>query len=194
MKEKTTVAKKPEMDLAKEKSINTALAHMKHKDLQRECVLRGLQFEKIVEFDHHALSNWFYHNFESPSDLARLTLYDIWMEEQLQAKGYKKGDAALAPCFRLGFTPDLESITPKTPGVQKQIVQAVDTQPKEVKPKRVVDAETGVYSGTKKNLTYKLTDEGMELDKIVEKVLELFPEAQEKSIKIWHKRRLNETK
>lgn len=194
MKDKTTIAKKP-VDKDREQRIDKVLAHLKHKDLQRECILRGLDFAKIVEFDHHALSNWFYHNFEEPQDLTKLTLYDVWMEDQLQKRGYKKGDAILAPSFRLGFTPDLDGLPLKTPGVSTTLKQVANSaEPKEVKPKRTVDETTGVYTGTKKNLTYTLTDEGMELSQIIEKVLERFPDAQEKSIKIWNKRRLNENK
>jgi hypothetical protein len=193
MKAKTTNRKG--LSDALEDRIDRELARFKHKDLQRECILRGLEFKLIVEFDHHQLASWFRQNFENSQSLERLTLYDVWVENQLVERGYKKGDAILAPSLRFAFIPDMEKIGKiQTPGVQKGISPASDQVVKENKPKRIVDTSTGVYTGTKKNLTYQLTDEGKKLDDIIKTVMEKFPEAQEKSIKIWHKRRLAEKK
>lgn len=178
--------------------IDRELAHMKHSDLQRECVLRGLEPKFIVEWDHHKLSNWFYHNYEKGQDVTKLAEYDIWMEQQLSDKGYKKGDAVMAPCFRLGFSPDIKEIKDiNTPGVIKQtatVLSMVAAQKDETKPKRSVDESTGVVSGTKKNLTFQLSKKGLSQDEIIRQVLEAFPDAQEKSIKIWIKREKNGTK
>lgn len=192
MEKKTT--KKSERDPDREDRINRALSKLRHKDLQRECILRGLEFQNIVDFDHHELSNWFYHNFEKPEELDRLSEYDAWIEQQLQDRGHKKGDAILSPSFRFGFSPDLEKIDGEVTTAFKTsvVLNAVDKIEKEVKIKREVDQETGIKSGTKKNLTYQLQKKGVSIEETIKQVLEAFPEAQEKSIKIWYKRSLNE--
>lgn len=190
MKKKKT--KQPgiiKVDVTREDRIDRELSRMRHKDLQRACILKGLEFAKIVEFDHHDLSNWFFHHFDDAEDLSKLPEYDTWLEQQLQARGHKKGDAIMSPSLRFAFSPDMADIKPavnKTP-----LLESVSNEPKQ---KREADPATGVISGTKKNLTYQLTDQGLPMDEIISKVKEAFPAAEEKSIKIWHKRRINETK
>lgn len=185
--------KDPSSDESREDRINRVLAHMKHRDLQRACILKGLEFKLIVEYDHHKLANWYYKNFGEPEDLHHLEEYDIWVENVLQEQGYKKGDAVLAPAFRFGFSPEVNGMKGiQTPGAATPPMKSeVEDKPKT---KRVVDESTGVYSGTKKNLTYTLTNEGLGIEEILKRVLEKFPEAQDKSIKIWHKRRLKAIK
>lgn len=188
-------SKQPTDDQDRDIRINKALYNMKHSDLQKTCVLKGLEFRFIVEWDHHKLSNWFYHNFELGENPVLLDEYDAWMNKQLEERGYKKGDSVFAPCFRLGFAPAIDEITHiKTPGVTTKVIPVSVTIKGEDKPKRSVDEATGVVSGTKKNLTFTLTKQGLDLPKIVEAVLKAFPDAQEKSIKIWYKRCLNGTK
>lgn len=179
---------------SREDRINYELGQMRHKDLQKACVSRGLDFQKIIDWDHHKLSNWFFKNYELGEDATKLTEYDAFIEGKLMERGYKKGDAILAPSFRLGFSPDIGEIKNiQTPGASQPPprVSAPEDKPKS---KRVVDELTGVYSGTKKNLTYTLTDEGIGIEEIITKVIKQFPDAQDKSIKIWNKRRLKELK
>ena len=178
---------------SREDRINDVLSQMKHKDLQRACILKGLEPKYIVEWDHHKLAGWFYANFDNGENLLLLQEYDSWLEGQLQSRGYKKGDAILAPALRFGFTPDMDEIKGlQTPGAAAPLPKLEVVE--KPKTKRLVDEVTGVYSGTKKNLTYTLTDEGVAIDEIIKKVLEKFPDAQDKSIKIWHKRRLKQIK
>lgn len=181
------------VEVTREDRINRALSRMRHRDLQRECILRGLEFNKIIEFDHHGLANWFFEHFEDVEDLTRLTEYDLWIEAQLQERGHKKGDVILSPSFRFGFSPDMSEV--KVLGITTGRFQVTEPNTSaEPKMKREADPATGVISGTKKNLTYQLTDQGLSIDEIIAKVKESFPQAEEKSIKIWQKRRLNETK
>lgn len=188
-KKKTKEPKIYRVDVTREDRINRALSRMKHKELQQACIMRGLEFDKVVEFDHHDLANWYFHHFEDPEDISKLPTYDNWIEEQLQLRGHKKGDAILSPSLRLGFTPDMSTI--KAPPAPKLLAPAKNNSD-EPKIKREADPETGVLAGTKKNLTYQLTDQGMPIAEIIAKVKEAFPAAEEKSIKIWQKRRLNE--
>lgn len=172
-----------------EDRINRELAMMKHKDLQAACISRGLEFDNVLKFSHHDLANWFYKNYERSENPQLLNEYDAWVEEQLQKRGYKKGDAIMSPHLRLGFVPPMSDI-PEPRIIKPE--NSENNKPKIVKTeKRKKDESTGVYSGTKKNLTYQLTDEGKTTEEIIKAVIEKFPDAQEKSIKIWIKRRLN---
>lgn len=163
-----------------------ALAKMKYRDLKLACVARGMPFEEVIAADHPKLASWFNQNFENGEDPTLLNEFDVYVEEQLQQRGYKKGDAILAPCFRLGYIPPMEDLPdqPKRVG----IVVKMETKPEEQKPKREVDTETGIIAGTKKALTYKCQKDGKSLDETVKIVKDKFPEAQDKSIKIWFQR------
>lgn len=177
--------------VTKEDKVNRALQGLKHRGLQRECIVRGMTFQEVVDADHWRLATYFYDHFEDPEDLSKLTDYDTWMEAKLEERGHKKGDVILSPSFRFGFAPDLDQIgtiqTPGRPRLEKPVGDAIAPPAK-----REVDTETGVVSGTKKNLTYQLTDQGLAIDEIIDKVVESFPQADPKSIKIWYKRRLKE--
>lgn len=180
----------PKADRSRDEKINEALAMLKHKDLQRECVLRGLDFEKVVEYDHHKLANFFYLNFEVEKGTdGLLDAFDKWIEEQLVNKGYKKGDAILHPSLRLGVT-HLEDIKDDRPSKALKPVNENSPIVNIPKTKREKDPVTGVYTGTKKNLTYTLAKAGKSFGEIVKAVKDKFPDAQEKSIKIWQKRAL----
>ena len=193
-----TKKKKPKINISeiddpkkKEEKILEKLAVMKHRELQKECILRGLEFNFLVEWDHNKLASWYIKEYDRLHDPKKLDEFDIWMEEQLEGKGYKKGNAMLSPCFRMGFTGNLEEInTTKIidPEMKKEPIVKID------KPKRVKDEELGIMKGTKKELTYKLSLEGKDMDDIILQVTKKFPEAQEKSIKIWAKRALKEAK
>lgn len=191
MKKKKKKEPKPyKVEITREDKIDRALSRMRHKELQQACIMRGIEFEEVVEFDHHDLANWFFHHFDNAEELAKLDEYDIWLEQKLQERGHKKGDAILSPSLRFGITPDMTKIKPSIAAGKIQTSEPnISTEPKI---KREADPSTGVITGTKKNMTYQLTDLGIPLSEIIEKVKDSFPDAQEKSIKIWHKRRLNE--
>jgi hypothetical protein len=158
------------------------LQEMKHKDLKRACIVRGLEFEQVVNLTVPALSNWFVQNYENGQNTILLDEYDAWLLGVLKERGIKDGDALLHPSLRLGyhgeFNPETGDIITKRPkGIKK---------PK--KPKRERDEETKLFTGTKKALTYKCQKEGKTLDETYKIVKEQFPEAVEKSMKIWYNR------
>jgi hypothetical protein len=138
--------------------------------------------EEVVKASHFKLVGFVYHNFDSGQDVKRLDLFDAYVQEELTKKGYKKGDAMLSPSLRLGFTQGIEKLDK-----MKEPTKPT-AEPKVKKPKAEVDEKTGVRKGTKKAMTYELTNQGIAMDKIIEKVKAAFPDAEEKSIKIWHKR------
>lgn len=160
------------------------LTGFKHRDLQRACIVRGLEPTLIADYDHHKLVSWFINNYENAQDEKLLLDYDLWVEEHLQERGYKKGDIMLAPSLRYSYVKDIEN-APKLINPKPFTVPKVESSGKT---KSFMDEKTGVRTGTKKSLTYKLTLEGLTIDSIIKQVKESFPEAQEKSIKIWSKK------
>jgi len=180
--EKTTKLN-PEQIKARDKVINEKLSLMRRRDLVEACIKRGMEFKEIVEASNHSLANFFYKNFEKEvfGD-ARLNEFDAWVEEILMKNGHMKGEPMLNPIFRLGFSPMTDGEIkhePKAIPYKKEVVEKV---------KRMVNEDTGIVSGTKKDLTYQLTQKGKSLEYIIKKVTEKFPDAKEKSITIWHKR------
>jgi hypothetical protein len=166
------------------------LGMMKHKELVCACILRGMPFEKVLEVDHNGLGSFFIQNFDAPEDPNKLTEYDSWLDNILEQRGHKVGDAIRSPLLKVGYVGkgDLSDAPTKIiePGTEGKKLPEV----KEVKEKREKDETTGVVSGTKKNLTYTLAKEGVPIEEVVKRVIEQFPEAKDKSIKIWYKRAL----
>lgn len=158
------------------------LQHLKHKDLQRACVGRGMPFELAVSLGTPEMQGWFVKNYDNGQNLMFLDEFDDWKEEQLKGRGYEKGDPMFHPSLRLGFIGSKDDDGEGT-SVKKPRLKSLD---KKEKPKRERIEGTKVLSGTKKALTYQLTIEGIPIAKIIEKVMKQFPEASDKSIKIWH--------
>lgn len=164
------------------------LQNLTHRDLQRECVLRGLDSESVVEWSHHKLVSWFHEHFEDGQDFNRLTLHDTWVDSKLIERGYKRGDALLSPALKFGYTGDIAKMDKvKSPKPENSVPS------RNKKPPVEVDAITKVRKGTKKSLTYdSAVKEKLSLEDTIKRVKESFPDAEEKSIKIWYKRSLKD--
>lgn len=164
--------------------VSREIQNMRHKDLQRACVMRGMPFEKVVESTTPELIGWFTSHYETNGDPTLLTEFDAWVDKKLKDKGYVKGDAIFHPQLKLGFfsADDLPDSTFKKKIPEKQ------PEDQREKPRREKDEEMGVIKGTKKALTYQCCKEGKNLQDTTDLVTEKFPEAQAKSIAIWYKR------
>ncbi len=160
-----------------------AAAQMRHRDFQRECIVRGLSFEFVLTMDHTQLVEWFVTNYDNGQDLTRLSQFDAFVDAELIKRGYKKGDALLHPSLKFGYIPTSSINSPSSPTLSPR-----NSTPKTTKvtssPKREKDSH-GLVSGTKKSYTYELAEQGLPLPEIISQVKERFPEAQESSIKIW---------
>lgn len=161
-----------------------AASSMKFKELQRANVARGLEFDDAVNFDFHQHQSWFIRNEHLGQNLSFLDDFDNWMTEQLKAIGYKVTDPINHPSLRLGFVPEMneDGETKNTKKIKGPGIR------KEKKPKAERLEGTNVIAGTKKAMTYQLTQEGKKLSDIIEQVKEHWPDANESSIKNWHKR------
>ena len=173
----------------KQERILDMLGMMKHRELVIACVSRGLGFDQVIKLDHNGLGSFFVNNFDNTENPSLVIEYDNWLDRELEKRGHKEGDAMRSPLLRLGYVGkgDLSDAPTKIvePGANNK---KIPEEAKVDKVKREKDESTGVVSGTKKNLTYKLAKSGVELSEVVSKVKEAFPDAQDKSIKIWYKR------
>jgi hypothetical protein len=104
-----------------------------------------------------------------------LRLYDDWLDNELIMGG--NGDLVHSS-LRLGYVGDREDDEDKP--------KKIKPEPK-AKVKKEKTAE-GIFSGTKKALTFKCEKDGKTLEETISMVMENFPDAAEKSIKIWYKK------
>lgn len=163
------------------------LANMKHRDVQKACVIRGLDFLSVVKYDHHKLIGWFQDNYDNGQDLNKLVEFDAWRTIELTTTfGDKIESWQLHPALNYGYTGEIDKLDRP-----KAITKLTEVK-SEKKQKATIDEATGVRSGTKKAMTYKMTQAGGKIEDIIKAVLLAFPGAQEKSIKIWAKRALKE--
>lgn len=183
--------------MSKKKSTSTGggggriFNHLNYRELQRACVARGMEFEKVVSGDVLRLHSWLYTHSDNSQDLTLLDVFDEWKVQQLKETGnYDPDSPIFHPDLRLGFIGKRDaqgniesSKKPRLKGLEKKVKK---------KKERIEGSK--VIKGTKKGMTYILTKEGLSLDKIKKKVLDKYPDANEKSIAIWYKRALNESK
>lgn len=170
-----------------------ALSKMRRKDLKRECLVRGMDFRECSESSDLQLQSFFIKAFEIKPVATFLTEYDRWLENFLiKERGYKskKQNWAFHPMLKMGFMDDGVYKDPESKeAMPKKIKQGkYKPEPKVKKPKRIKDSKLGIYKGTKKALTFELTEKKLPINDIVKKVIEIFPEALPKSIQIWYKK------
>lgn len=176
-----------------------SLGNLKYKDLQAEVIQRGMGYKEIITGDHTTLSSFYIAHFDEPLKKARLKEFQNLSDKSLEERGYKPDDP-IRKYARSQFENPEDEDTPKAP---KEKVE----KPK--KEKRQKDAEFGIFEGTKKQLTFKLAKSlwnarAADFDndykriakkfagKLFRKVQVKFPDAAEKSVKIWMVRCLKE--
>lgn len=146
---------------------------LNYQDLKRGCIVRGMPFEKVLSGDFFKLSNWLVDNFGKEVDESLLDEFDDWMDNAL----IKNGSVDLVhPSLRLGYVKRDEDDEPIT------------KKPKVVKEKKAPREkdERGLFKGTMKSYTYLLQSRGKTLEQVTVKVMRKFPQAKQKSIKIWY--------
>lgn len=161
--------------MLKDVRVDVFLKNYKLKDLQRECIMRGMDFEEMVKSSVMGLQSWLIDNFEKAKDKSLLTDFDVWMDRILYGGG--NGDL-VHPSLNLGHFQDEETgiiREKKIKGFRKSIN----------KKERTAD---GIFKGTKKAYTYELCKQGKTKDETIELVMEKFPDAKDKSIGIWYNR------
>jgi hypothetical protein len=156
--------------------IHYYLSRMRYIDLQRECILRGIDFNLLVSSDINGLSQWLVRHWEDPAEPTRLNSFDDWRAKLLKERGIDE------PFVKLGYVGKRDETTGVIlAGKKPRLLTKIRK-----KAKSRNDALGGIFTGTKKELTFLCAKEGKDLEKTIEIVLEKFPEAVEKSIRIWY--------
>lgn len=177
------------------------MTKMDYRALQAACIMRGIDFDDLVNSDWGYLGSWFIKNFDNKVERQNLELFDDWMQEQLLQRGYKKNDPVYL--YRKFSVSDDNEVTSK---VRTRSLRKADV-PKKKHQKKERDKTFNIFKGTKKEYTYKLAEslfnsKGSKYEEkslikkfsaqLVTKVIDKYPEAKEKSIKIWMKRALDD--
>lgn len=167
------------------------LKNYRRKELQRQCIMMGLEFPNVTEFSQTQLMTWFIQNYHNPRKKELLAEYDHWFIQSIVRKGYtpsgQKG-YLFHPFCRFTIKWDEEDMLEGSKKASKAIKESKPIADKKETKKREIDQTTGVVKGTKKALTYELAKKGLPVDKIIDKVTKQFPDANAGSIKIWIKR------
>lgn len=156
------------------------LSKMNYRDMQKACVLKGADFDFVVSKGAPTLAQWYIDHFDNAEDPKLLDEFDDWMEKKLIERGYKKGDAMLHPSFRFGYTEKFDESEAKPKPSESKVE-------KPIKEKREKD-DSGMFKGTKKALTKECAAKKMSLEKTIALVMDKFPDANPKSLKIWFKK------
>lgn len=157
------------------------IGNLRYRDMKKECVIRGMDFDKVIEGSIPGLTNWLRAHFNNTSQYELLDIFDDYQENLIKGFLKEKGkneDFLIHPSLRLGYIAEKD----EDGNVIKR--KRVKTIVKKKKHKRERTSQ-GIFSGTKKALTYQLQKEGLDKKEVVKKVLEEYPDASIKSIGIW---------
>lgn len=155
-------------------------AKLNYKDLKKECIVRGMEFEKVINSDFPNLTSWLIKNIQSEKDPLLLEKYDDYIDDKLRDGG---NEYLIHPSLRLGYVSsgNDDRETPKV----KSKTQVKEKE--EIKKPRKKD-KRGIIKNTKKSLTGRLQGKGYPVSKVIKRVKRRFPDANEKSIKIWYRK------
>lgn len=170
---------KLQMNPGKAKLLGNMKGANTFKDAQRQAVVLGMPFADVVNSDWGMLQSYVMKTNNTP-DPTLLDKYDEWMDEHIAAIGYPKNDPMRSNRLRLGYLGE----DPETGEKRRKRVRGIP-KPKVKKAPRERD-EHNLIKGTKKSYTFELTAKGYDIERIKRRVLKKFPDANEKSIKLWH--------
>lgn len=178
---------------------NKTLLEFKFLDLQAACISRGMLFEEVVDSDRLRLESWFCKHFKVKQNKGLLEDFDVWVQKTLMKTGKFQKDDPFIQYKRFSALNENGEVKATNSIMRKAKIK------KEAKPKRERDTKFKIFSGTKKAYTYHLAQDLYDKlihkydikqlfknfsTKLVEKVKAKYPEAQEKSVKIWMTRAL----
>jgi len=147
------------------------MARLKLKDLKRSCIMRGIPFPRVIRYDVHGLQSWLFKNFQTRINPMRLEEYDLWFDQQLT----KSGPVPLA--LRLSYFGEDDDGNRKS-GKRDMFMLGVEKTKAEIagfRPKR----------GSMKEMVFSLIKDGVSTKDTIFEVQDLYPGANEGSIKSW---------
>ena len=146
------------------------------KQLKRACIMRGMDFDDCIKADIPRLQSWFLLYYYNDLDKSLLDKFDEYYEDELRDVG---AEDLIHPLLRLGYVADRDEDGNVTK-VKK--IKGL----KRILNKRKTKNALGIFSGTKKALTYDCALKGKSKESTIKIVMEAFPDAKDKSIGIWY--------
>jgi hypothetical protein len=162
-------------------------ANFRRKDLVRACIIRGMPFDLAFTTSDFSMAAWHYHNYFNAVKPELLDEYDQYVDNRIKAEvsDWEKKDYLFDKTLKLGYTPEEETDEEGNTRVVKKRL----TKIKIVKKKRERTLALGnIFQGTKKELTFRCAARGKTVEEAKEIVKKQFPDANEKSVKIWFKK------
>lgn len=164
------------------------LSKLKFQDLKSECIQRGMPFEDIVNSDWHGLKSFIVDNLDGTKDPSKLEEFENWVEAKLLEKGYDKDDALVTfKEFTSNSNKDEREESKSTAAKDSKVSKKPKGEKKAKTKKRQRD-DSGLFKGTKKHYVYEGVQKGASIEKVIKKTLAKFPDAKEKSIRIWYRK------
>jgi len=158
------------------------IGNLKYKDIKRECVIRGMEFDKVIEGTIPKLVNWLRNHFPDTIHFELLDAFDTYQEELIRQVMESRGEdftVLLHPTLRLGYIAENDA---EGNIIKRKRVRTI-VKRKKKKRERTND---GIFKGTKKAFTFELQQKGLSKEEVIKKVMTQFPDASEKSIGIWY--------
>lgn len=174
--------KTPQGSSQKISFLRDACHHDTYRDLQRKAISLGMPFPDVPLAGVFGLIQYINRADTPEPNPALIDEYDKWVLKQFDLSGIPKDDPLRNSRLRLGFIKEEDEEgnvikTRRVPGISKSKLKKAP-RPRD---------EFNLLKGTKKSYTWELTKKGYDLERIIRRVIKKFPEANEKSIKLWHK-------
>lgn len=148
------------------------------KGFKRECVIRGMDFDQVINADIPTMYTYIVENFNNEKDTSLLDKYDDYVDKLLRLHG---SDELVHPSLRLGFIGERDEET----GLVTKMKRIAGMSKNKVRKKRASKTAYGVVGGTAKALTFELFGQGKSKQECIQIVGEKFPKASDKSVGIW---------
>lgn len=153
-------------------NLAVAKSNLTYKDLKKECIQRGMPYVEVLSGDFPRLTHWLLNHLHKPFDDTLLDGFDDFQDNILKANGKQE---LIHNSLRLGYLGERDESEP---------VIKKDKTIKEKRPPRE-KTDGGLFKGTKKAYTFELQMKGKTIEEVLTKVKRKFPDAVDKSIKIW---------
>lgn len=181
--------KRKEQSSEKTSFLRDSCSHDTYKDLQRKAITLGMPFPDVPRSGVFDLIRYINRPDTPNPNPDLIDEYDKWVIQQFDIAGLPQDDPLRSSRLRLGFVGDTDEEgnvikRKRVPGIKKTRIK---------KPARERD-EFNLLKGTKKSYTWELTKKGYDVDRIIRRVSKKFPDANEKSIRLWHRACLREMK
>lgn len=174
--------RKEQASASKTSFLRDSCHHDTYRDLQRKAITLGMPFPDVPVAGVMGLIDFINSPNTQEPNPELINEYDKWVLHQFDISGMPKDDPLRSSRLRLGFIGETDEEgkvlkRKRVPGIKKSKIR---------KPARERD-EFNLLKGTKKSYTWELTKKGYDIDRIIRRVTKKFPDANEKSIRLWHR-------